>query len=324
MPVPTVDVTVLVVTYNHAAFIETAVRSVLRQETNFDFEIIVSEDCSTDGTRDIVRRLAGEHGDLLRLLLSERNRNDNSVVRRGLEAARGRYVALLDGDDFWTSTHKLQRQVEFLDSHPACSSCFHNVNVIYEEGDTPAHLFHQDERLPAHTQPKPKPRSSVADIVLYDFVPTCSVLFRAEIGRGLPPWYDGLPSGDWPLHVLSAERGKLAYIDDVMATYRVHRGGLWSMNQSRYLHMRDIEDLVRCYDTFDRHLGFAHKREIGEAVSGMYQGTATRAFRRGDYRMASSCAWRSIRRSRAATLPRRWKAAGVLAVSPFARVMRRR
>src|SRR5438270_2038014 len=113
--------TVLIITYNHAAFIKAAIDSVLMQDTSFDYEIIISEDCSTDGTRDILHHFAAAYPNRIRLLLSERNRNDNRVVRRGIEAARGMYIALLDGDDYWTCKHKLQRQVEFLDDHPECS-----------------------------------------------------------------------------------------------------------------------------------------------------------------------------------------------------------
>lgn len=118
-----VQVTVLVITYNHARFIETAIESVMAQETDFEFEVVISEDCSTDGTREVVQRLAAAHPDRIRTLLSDRNLNDNSVVRRGVEAAQGRYLALLDGDDFWTSKHKLQRQVDFLEGRPDCSAC---------------------------------------------------------------------------------------------------------------------------------------------------------------------------------------------------------
>ena len=96
-------VSVLVMTYNHERFVAQALDSALMQEVAFDWEILVSEDCSTDRTREIVVEYARRHSDRIRLLLSERNVRSNYVVRRGIEAARGTYVALLDGDDFWTS-----------------------------------------------------------------------------------------------------------------------------------------------------------------------------------------------------------------------------
>src|SRR5688500_5403713 len=95
-----VKVTVIVVTYNHERYIEQAIDSVLEQQATFPFELIITEDCSTDGTRDLVRAYAQRHPDRVQLLLSERNLNDNSVLTRALMAARGQYVALLDGDDW--------------------------------------------------------------------------------------------------------------------------------------------------------------------------------------------------------------------------------
>ncbi len=114
-------VSVVVCTYNHAPFIDQALASVLGQDTSFRFEVIVSEDCSNDATRDIVLRWRDEHPDRIRLLLSERNLRSNEVVARGFRAATGEYVVLLDGDDYWTSPQKLQRQADFLDAHRDCA-----------------------------------------------------------------------------------------------------------------------------------------------------------------------------------------------------------
>src|SRR5687767_3085319 len=98
---PAITATVLVITYNHAPFIEEALASVLTQKTDFAYELIVSDDHSTDGTRDIIERIAEAHPDRVRLMISPHNLNDNTVLRRGVEAASGRYLALLDGDDRW-------------------------------------------------------------------------------------------------------------------------------------------------------------------------------------------------------------------------------
>src|SRR5688572_23850951 len=122
-------VSVLVMTYNHARFIRQALDSVLMQRTGFDFEVLISEDCSTDGTREIVVEYARRHPHTITLLLSEANLRSNAVVTRGIDAARGEYIALLDGDDYWTSPDKLRKQAAFLDSHSECALCFHNARV---------------------------------------------------------------------------------------------------------------------------------------------------------------------------------------------------
>ena len=319
-----IELTVLVITYNHARFIETAIDSVLSQETEFDYEIIVSEDCSTDGTREIVQRIAESRPDRIRLFLSEHNLNDNTVLRRGLEAARGRYVALLDGDDFWTSSRKLQKQVDLLEAHPEFSACFHNVNVIYEGDAAASHLFHQDEQRDAVTSPRPKPISTLTDIVRRNFIPTCSVVFRAAIGRQLPPWFDDLAAGDWPLHVLSAQHGDIVYLDEVMGTYRVHPGGSWSMNQSKYSGLADVEEMARSYNVLNQHLGFSFEREISEAVATLFERSAIRFYKRGEQRTARICARRSLGRVRPALWPKRWRSIAVLALSRLRPLIPRR
>ena len=125
-------VSVLVVTYNHASFVRQALDSALAQRLPQPFEILISEDRSTDGTREIVQEYAERHPEIVRLLLSERNLCSNEVVARGFRSARGRYVALLDGDDYWTGADKLQAQVEILDARPDMTICFHNVQVVDE------------------------------------------------------------------------------------------------------------------------------------------------------------------------------------------------
>src|SRR5688572_25005346 len=110
---PTPVVSVIVITYRHEAFIEQAVQSVLSQKTDFSFEVLISEDLSPDATREIVEMLRSREPDRIRTFLSERNQNDNAVLARAWRAARGKYIAFLDGDDYWTDPNKLQKQVDF-------------------------------------------------------------------------------------------------------------------------------------------------------------------------------------------------------------------
>src|SRR5438128_1378970 len=116
-------VSVILVTYNHGQYVAEALDSILGQQTQFPFELIITEDCSTDGTRDIVTAYANKNPDKIRVLFSESNINTNYVMSRAIAVARGEYVALIDGDDFWTCKKKLQRQVDFLDARSECSLC---------------------------------------------------------------------------------------------------------------------------------------------------------------------------------------------------------
>ena len=124
---------VLVKTFQHERFIEQALESVLSQELSFPLELVVAEDCSTDATAALVGAFAERHAGLLRPLLRERNLGPVENFIDALAHCRGEYIALLDGDDFWTSPGKLQRQLSFLETHPEYSACTHDALLVDDE-----------------------------------------------------------------------------------------------------------------------------------------------------------------------------------------------
>lgn len=219
------------------------------QETKFRFEVIVSEDCSTDRTRDVVVEFQQRYPDLIRLMLSEKNLNTNEVLARGIAAARGKYIALLDGDDYWTSAQKLQKQVEFLDSRPNYAICFHNALSFYEDAG----------QEPFPYVPAGQKRScDINDILVSNFIPTAAVLFRRGLFTSLPDWYGSMDIGDWPLHVINAQHGMIGYIDEVMSAYRIHDNGVWT-GLSRIQRLRGI---IQMYDLLSDFLDPRFKRRI--------------------------------------------------------------
>jgi glycosyltransferase involved in cell wall biosynthesis len=115
-----IKVSVAMITYNHERYIAKALDNVLSQSTNFDYEVIIGEDFSTDNTRSIIIDYQKRYPDKFQLLLNDKNIGMHKNTAQVLRACRGQYVALLEGDDYWTSTHKLQLQVDFLDRHPEC------------------------------------------------------------------------------------------------------------------------------------------------------------------------------------------------------------
>jgi glycosyltransferase involved in cell wall biosynthesis len=213
------SITVLIVTYNHAGFIAQAIDSVLMQECSVPFEIIISEDASTDGTRDIVEKYAKAHPDRISLLLSERNVASNEVIARGLRNARGRYICMLDGDDFWTSKSRLQTQYQFLENHPEASALFGNALVArgIDVGEA---------RWTSTNQPQ---SMSFEDIWLGNPFATCTGMMRASSFRNVPSWYAAhFPITDWPLYVLCARNGNLCFVDEVVGVYRLHGAGMFT------------------------------------------------------------------------------------------------
>ena len=282
-----VDVSVVVVTYNHAPFIERALESVVAQQTTRSIEIIVSEDCSTDGTTELVRAFAARER-RARLLLSARNVRSNEVVARAIRAARGRYICLLDGDDHWTSSAKLERQAAVLDAEPALSACFHNA-LIEREGSSPTSSTSSDDRwTPAH-QPQ---RVSADEIWHGNPFATCAGMMRANALRGLGPWYaDLFPITDWPLYILCAEHGPLAFQDEVVGVYRLHGGGLFSSLPSR----SKLDATARFYRRMDAALGGrARDRKRAGATRYFFEWAVAYADE-GDRSMARHCLALSLR-----------------------------
>lgn len=272
-----VKVTVLVMTYNHCSFVAQALDSALEQQTSFEYEILVSEDCSTDGTRELVVDYQRRYPQTIRLLLSEKNIRSNAIVVRGIRAARGEYIALLDGDDYWTSPRKLQKQADFLDSHPACAICFHNARTVKEGGNGQSRNW----------TPAGHPEiSTLEDIWMGNFIATCSTMFRNGLVRPIPAWYDGMfPITDWPLHILNAEHGSIGYIDEVMGVYRQHQGGYYSpLNEAQ----KQAKTLA-FYREMNAHLDYRYDTIVRTAISKYFYDWAREYIKQGRFDRARAC-----------------------------------
>jgi glycosyltransferase involved in cell wall biosynthesis len=271
-------VSVLVMTYNHAAYIRQALDSVLAQSTDFPVELLISEDCSTDGTREIVTDYHRQYPERIRLLLSDRNLRTNQVVARGIHAARGELVALLDGDDHWTSSDKLAKQVRFLDAHPECAICFHNARVVHEGRDQEEDWLWTPADHPAI--------STLADLWMGNFIATSSTVFRRGLIGTVPAWYDGFfPITDWPLHLLNAEHGHIGYLPEVMSVYRYHSSGCyspWSEKEKQAETLRLLHRMNECME-------FRHHPLARTAVSKHFIEWAETYILRGDFREARRC-----------------------------------
>ena len=218
------------------------------QKTNFDYEIVIGEDCSTDRTREIIKDFIKKYPEKIRLLLRPQNIGAARNFVQTLSACKGRYIALLDGDDYWTSPYKLQKQVDFLESHPECSQCFHNVHIVSEEGEQ---LFTASPR-------RKKPRYTLKDLLKGNFIHTCSVIYRKGLFKEFPDWFYKASIGDWPLHILNAQYGDIGHIDEVMGAYRVHSGGIHSSKEE----MKQVKEMIEIYPYINAHLNYRYNTYI--------------------------------------------------------------
>jgi glycosyltransferase involved in cell wall biosynthesis len=257
-----IKVTAFLLTYNHRRFIEQAVESALAQTVAGNREILIADDCSTDGTREVLRMYAERCPKLIRLLLMDENMGRNIVRARGVHMARGKYTALLDGDDYWTSPLKLQKQIDYLDHRPACAMCFHNTLVVYEDDSKESHPFHSANPTQRLARALPPETSTLEDVAAGNFMLSSSVMFRTGLIDDFPDWYFTATIDDWPLHVLNAEHGSIGYVDEVMSVYRVHAHGAWSDRISHYKDPKDLVDIISIYDAINRHLAFRYDGRI--------------------------------------------------------------
>ncbi len=251
-PIPSdtnIKVSILMITYNQEDFIAQAIESVLMQKTSFSFELVIGEDCSTDETRKIVYQYAKQYPDRIKLLENDENIGMALNFARTLAECKGQYIALLEGDDYWTSPHKLQIQADFLDQHQDYALCFHSTQCFYEDESQPSYAFPKD--VPAKC-------STLKKLLSGNFISTCSVVFRNRLFSHIPNWYFQLKLGDWPLHIFNAQHGKIGYIETTMSKYRIHAGGVWSMKK-RIEVVRNVSKMLRFIDA---HLNYEYTNLI--------------------------------------------------------------
>lgn len=266
----TPKVSVAMIAYNHERFVAQAIESVLAQRNAFDVEIVLGEDCSTDGTRAIVREFAARFPDRIRLLLPEKNLGANRNFAAVLAACRGEYVAMLECDDYWPDADKLQSQVERLDGDRNLTVCFTRAEVVDESGAPIATESVIREVRPTYTQ---------RDYLARVFQPrTCTVLFRRGLFAELPDWYFRLPVGDFPIHVFNTEHGDFGFIDRITAAYRIHPGGMWSMGmnpaqwQAETREQRErmalrLKQVIDLYETMQTYLGNRHRATMRAQIA---------------------------------------------------------
>jgi glycosyltransferase involved in cell wall biosynthesis len=235
-------VSISCITYNHEKFIRQCIEGFLMQKTNFPIEILIFDDASTDGAQQIIQEYASKDHRIITFL---QNENQWSKGKYGLldwlfPAAKGKYIALCEGDDYWTDPLKLQKQVDFLEANPEYVLCFHKVSLL--EGTT----FKEDNiiSLPDNYE----------DIATFakkgNYIHTPSIVFKNIIPK-LPAEFKYSPIGDFFLSLLLAEGGKIKRLNDVMAVYRLN-SGIWSEKSNYYRNFKTALTHALLYKYFNK------------------------------------------------------------------------
>lgn len=222
-----IKVSVCTITYNHGHYLAQAIESVMMQKRDFALEMIIGEDCSTDNTREILRDYAARYPDVIKPIYHEKNVGSANNSFACLTACTGQYIAALEGDDYWSDPLKLQKQIDFLDSHLDYAISAHNVVIVGGEGESAANtkLYYTEPPFDSYT---------VEELSKGNVLPTAACVYRNNFTSGptptgFPEWFKQAKIGDFCLHMLAARFGKIKYFPEVMGAYRVHQGGVWSV-----------------------------------------------------------------------------------------------
>lgn len=223
-------------TYNHEKYIQQAFDSFLNQITTFKFEVLINDDASTDGTKKIIEEYSYKYPDIFFPLYQKENQYSKGLrgmfLRFNLPRCRGKYIAICEGDDYWTDPYKLQKQVDFLDSNIEFAISFHKVSVLNMIDKTQNKVSNQNQEL----------ISNISDLALNgNFIHTLSVVFRNQ--NVYPDWLKDCIVGDYPLHLFNAQFGKIKFFDEIMGVYRIHESGIWGPFSQEKIHDRWISVL---------------------------------------------------------------------------------
>ncbi|WP_223592363.1 glycosyltransferase family 2 protein [Neobacillus bataviensis] len=253
------------ITYNHEDYIADALESFLMQKTKFDFEIVIGEDCSTDKTREIVEHYINKYPEKIRLITSEANVGSQKNLLRIAEQSKGKYIALCEGDDYWTDPYKLQKQIDYMEENTDCSLCVHASEIV------------EQDKSPTGKYVKPYYGNKVVEIgeVILGgggLFPTASIVYPKQLMDNPPEFFGNGIVGDYPLVMILANKGKVFYIDEIMSAYRTGVFGSWSQrnlsgeNLSAKI-IKNAKGLIWILERFNEYSEYKYSTSIDFLIS---------------------------------------------------------
>ena len=236
-------------TYNHAPYIRDALDGFLAQKTSFPFEIVVHDDASTDGTAQIIRMYERAHPNLFRCVFRTENiycRDPKILEHYVFPLARGKYIAVCEGDDYWTDPNKLQIQIDYMEAHPECTLCVCAAEMVSPEKEHTGWV---------------KPYASDADIPMDalirgggGFVPTASIVTQTRLAQQRAPFCDMADVDDAVLQLWFGANGTTHYFAEPMCAYRYEVPGSWTKTffaSDRERRIRHHEGMIQALEAFD-------------------------------------------------------------------------
>lgn len=257
-------VSVYCLVYNHEAYLRSALDGFVNQNTNFDYEVIVHDDASTDSSKEIIEAYASEYPNIIKPIYQAENQYSKGVRIDKVfifPKLTGEYVAVCEGDDYWTDPLKLQKQVDFLDANPEYSACVHNTIIHNVRTGTKQSMYHHDQD---------------EDISFYDVIPagsrgyhTSSLMYRSEYNFDRPLFFEIAQGyGDYPLAIYLSLVGKIRFLKETMSVYRLETSGSWSMalfqdTPKAARHNYNVSEMLASVNDYTNN---AYKETIDKAI----------------------------------------------------------
>ncbi len=245
-------VSVLMLTYNHEKYIEEAIKGVLMQLVDFDYELIIGDDCSTDKTSEIIHEYENKFPNIIKPILRTENIGAGNNYVNINKIAKGKYISHCEGDDYWTDPLKLQKQVDFLEANPEYVLCSHNGTILDQigTGKTGEKLIQTDKDFDFGTE----------DLIISNKASTLTVLFRNGLIKEFPNWYTKFSGGDRSLYIILSQYGKMKHLEFEGAVYRMHLGGvsvdrkLKNKKKRDLAMLKELEGFPYYLDTLNEYL----------------------------------------------------------------------
>jgi len=253
-------VSISCITYNHENYIRDCIEGFLMQETNFRVEILIHDDASIDKTANIIREYEKKYPNIIFPIYQKVNQKSKGKrpAFNNYNRARGKYIAICEGDDYWTNPFKIQKQVDFLESNMDCMICYTRAKLIKENGEE------YGETIP--NRKKIKKFSYFEDQLRRNLVPNLTCVFRAGYLRKMPKFYFKHWCGDWLMHLFNSQYGKLGFIDEITAAYRKHDKGI----SKSIAKIDKIKNTIETYYSLNSYYKLKYKKIIKKMISKQY------------------------------------------------------
>jgi len=251
------QLSVLVVSYNHEKYIKECIDSIISQDTPFEYEIVVTDDCSNDSTISIIEKSLNHSGLPYKIQNNKTNVGLVKNYQKGFSACKGEYIAIIEGDDYWKDNKRLYKLVNFMNAHQECAMVFNSVIVYNEKEDK----FLNPEKVGTDNFEYISTNELAAGKKFIGNLSSC--VFRQSVIKKLKPDLFELPVADWMLSMVVSQFGKIAHLFEPMSVYRKHSYGVWT----RMTRKEQLYKMINLIDDYNKYLEYNFDKEFSSYKS---------------------------------------------------------